>query len=117
MSTPSTHAAELTAAPRRTKAATPLSDGRSIGTKGQLAFLSTPAVAFTLAMIAFPFAYTVWFSFQEIGVGSAARLNYGANYLEMVQDAEFWNGLEITLVLYVLSLALQLVLGTYVAML
>jgi multiple sugar transport system permease protein len=35
----------------------------------------------------------------------------------MVQDAEFWNGMKITLALYVLSLVLQLVLGTYVAIL
>jgi multiple sugar transport system permease protein len=44
-------------------------------------------------------------------------MNYGENYVLMVQDAEFWAGLKITLVLYVLSLVLQLVLGTYVAML
>ncbi len=92
-------------------------DGRSIGTKGQLAFLSMPAVVFTVAMIAFPFAYTVWFSLHEFGIGSPPKLNYGMNYIEMVQDGEFWNGLKITLGLYLLSLALQLVLGTYVAML
>jgi len=92
-------------------------DGRSIGTKGQLAFLSMPAVVFTVAMIAFPFAYTVWFSLHEFGIGSPPKLNYGMNYIEMVQDGEFWNGLKITLGLYLLSLVLQLVLGTYVAML
>ncbi|MDB5999394.1 MAG: binding-protein-dependent transport system inner rane component, partial [Rhizobacter sp.] len=90
---------------------------QSIGTKGQLAFMSLPAVIFTTAMIAFPFIYTVWFSFHDVGIGSAPKLNYGMNYVEMVRDGEFWNGLKITLVLYVLSLALQLVLGTYVAML
>ncbi len=90
---------------------------QSIGTRGQLAFLSLPAVAFTTAMIAFPFAYTVWFSLQEFSFGGTPKLNFGLNYVEMLQDPEFWNGLKITLVLYALSLVLQLVLGTYVALL
>ncbi|WP_298214564.1 sugar ABC transporter permease [Acidovorax sp.] len=90
---------------------------QSIGTKGQLAFLSLPAVAFTTAMIAFPFAYTVWLSLHEFSFGAKPKLNFGMNYVQMLQDGEFWNGLKITLVLYLLSLVLQLVLGTYVALL
>ena len=90
---------------------------QSIGTRRQLNMLSTPAVIFTLALIAFPFAYTIWLSLHEFSFGGSATLNYGQNYLLMLQDAEFWNGLKITLVLYVLSLVLQLVLGTYVALL
>lgn len=90
---------------------------QSIGTRRQLNMLSTPAVIFTLALIAFPFAYTIWLSLHEFSFGGSATLNYGQNYLLMLQDGEFWNGLKITLVLYVLSLVLQLVLGTYVALL
>lgn len=90
---------------------------QSIGTRGSLLALSTPAVVFTLALIAFPFGYTVWLSLHEFSFGGTPRMNYGENYVLMVQDAEFWAGLKITLVLYVLSLVLQLVLGTYVAML
>jgi multiple sugar transport system permease protein len=90
---------------------------QSIGTRGQLTFLSAPAVAFTIALIAFPFAYTVWMSLHEFSFGGASTLNWGHNYVQMVQDGEFWNGLKITLFLYVLSLVLQLVLGTYVALL
>jgi multiple sugar transport system permease protein len=90
---------------------------QSIGTKNELAFLSLPAVVFTVALIAFPFAYTVWMSLHEFSFGGTAKLNYGHNYVQMVQDAEFWNGMKITLALYVLSLVLQLVLGTYVAIL
>ncbi|SIQ53547.1 carbohydrate ABC transporter permease [Pseudacidovorax sp. RU35E] len=90
---------------------------QSIGTRRQLNMLSTPAVIFTLALIAFPFAYTIWLSLHEFSFGGSATVNYGQNYLLMLQDGEFWNGLKITLVLYVLSLALQLVLGTYVALL
>ncbi|KTT18852.1 carbohydrate ABC transporter permease [Pseudacidovorax intermedius] len=90
---------------------------QSIGTRRQLNMLSTPAVIFTLALIAFPFAYTIWLSLHEFSFGGNATLNYGRNYLLMLQDGEFWNGLKITLVLYVLSLVLQLVLGTYIALL
>lgn len=90
---------------------------QSIGTRRQLNMLSTPAVIFTLALIAFPFAYTIWLSLHEFSFGGSATLNYGRNYLLMLQDGEFWNGLKITLVLYLLSLVLQLVLGTYVALL
>lgn len=90
---------------------------QSIGTRGQLAFLSLPAVVFTVAMIAFPFAYTVWFSLHEFSFGGSPRFNWGMNYADMVGDGEFWNGLQITLVLYLLSLVMQLVLGTWVALL
>ncbi|KAB7566311.1 sugar ABC transporter permease [Verminephrobacter eiseniae] len=91
--------------------------GRSIGTRGQLACLSLPAVIFTSAMIAFPFAYTLWFSLHEYSFGAKPRFNFGMNYFELAGDGEFWNGLRITLLLYLLSLALQLVLGTWVALL
>jgi multiple sugar transport system permease protein len=90
---------------------------QSIGTRGALLALSSPAVLFTLALIAFPFGYTVWLSLHEFSFGGTPRLNFGHNYVQMLDDAEFWSGLKITLVLYVLSLGLQLVFGTYVAML
>lgn len=90
---------------------------QSIGTRGQLAFLSFPAVIFTTAMIAFPFAYTVWFSLHSYSFGAKPKLNWGLNFVEMAGDGEFWNGLKITLVLYLLSLVLQLVLGTWIALL
>ena len=63
---------------------------QSIGTRGQLAFLSLPAVVFTVAMIAFPFAYTVWFSLHEFSFGGSPRFNWGMNYADMVGDGEFW---------------------------
>ncbi|MCW8175859.1 carbohydrate ABC transporter permease [Verminephrobacter aporrectodeae] len=80
---------------------------QSIGTRGQLAFLSLPAVLFTAAMIAFPFAYTVWFSLHEYRFGGKPKLSFGMNYVELAGDGEFWNGLRITLVLYLLSLVLH----------
>ena len=89
----------------------------SIGTPRSLAALATPAVVFTLAMIGFPFAYTVWLSLHEAAIGTAPRFTGTANYAQMLADPLFWNGLRITLVLYVLSLAMQLVFGTWIALL
>lgn len=76
-----------------------------------------PAVAFTLALIAFPFAYTVWLSGRKVALGGGGAFVGGANYAHMLTDAEFWNGLRVSLVLYLASLAMQLVLGTYLALL
>jgi len=90
---------------------------QSIGTRNQLMGMSVPAVVFTLLLIAFPFGYTIWLSLQEYSLGGQPRFNGLGNYAQMLKDGEFWNGLRITFILYALSLVLQLVLGTYVALL
>ncbi|WP_326534762.1 carbohydrate ABC transporter permease [Pseudorhodoferax sp.] len=90
---------------------------QSIGTRRQLIALSTPAVAFTLLLIAFPFGYTLWLSLQEVSMGGTPRFAAAGNYAAMLRDGEFWNGLTITFALYALSLVLQLVLGTWIALL
>ena len=87
-------------------------DGRRL----ELAAFSAPAVLFTVAMIAFPIIYTVWLGFQSFtntGQQSFAGL---ANYRKLVTDGEFWHGLWVTVLLYVVSLALQLVLGIWLAL-
>lgn len=90
---------------------------QSIGTRNQLMGMSVPAVVFTVLLIAFPFGYTIWLSLQEYSLGGQPRFNGLGNYAQMLKDGEFWNGLRITFILYALSLVLQLVLGTYVALL
>jgi multiple sugar transport system permease protein len=90
---------------------------QSIGTRRTLYLMSVPAVLFTAVMIAFPFAYTVWLSLQEVNLGRSPRFAGWANYAALARDGEFWNGLKITFVLYGLAIVLQLVLGTYVAIL
>jgi multiple sugar transport system permease protein len=82
----------------------------------ELAALSAPAVVFTVAMIAFPVAYTIWLGFQSFS--STGRQSFAGlgNYSKLVSDAEFWHGLWVTLALYLLSLALQLVLGIWLAL-
>jgi multiple sugar transport system permease protein len=88
-----------------------------IGIRGPLAALGAPAVAFTLLLIAFPFGYTLWLSLHDFTFGAEMRFNAGANYARLAGDPLLWNGLWITLALYLLSLAMQLTLGTYVAVL
>ena len=84
--------------------------------KVQLAALSVPSVVFTVAMIAFPFGYTVWLSLQMFTSTGMTRFGGVDNYVRMVGDDQFWNGLVVTLYLYVLSLAMQLVFGTALAL-
>lgn len=83
----------------------------------QLALLCSPAVLFTIVMIAFPVGYSVWLSFQAFSLGGGSTFNGGENYVRMVEDPEFWNGLKVTFLLYAISLIAQLVIGTYLAIL
>jgi multiple sugar transport system permease protein len=82
----------------------------------ELAALSAPAVVFTVAMIAFPVAYTIWLGFQRFSSTGQQSFAGLGNYSKLVSDAEFWHGLWVTLALYLLSLALQLVLGIWLAL-
>ncbi|HEY3890764.1 MAG TPA: sugar ABC transporter permease [Bradyrhizobium sp.] len=82
----------------------------------ELAALSAPAVVFTVAMIAFPVAYTIWLGFQSFSSTGQQSFAGLGNYSKLVSDAEFWHGLWVTLALYLLSLALQLVLGMWLAL-
>jgi multiple sugar transport system permease protein len=76
-----------------------------------------PAVAFTLLLIGLPFLYTIYLSLHQFVFGKDALFNAGRNYLLMLQDRLFWNGLWVTLLLYGISLALQLGFGLYLGML
>lgn len=89
-------------------------DGRA---RAALAGLGAPAILFTLALIAFPLCYTVWLGFQKVQLGGGETFVGGANYARMVSDPVFWSGLQVSIVLYLVSLALQLVVGTYLALL
>jgi multiple sugar transport system permease protein len=79
--------------------------------------LMLPAVVFTVSLIAFPVLYTIWMSLHEFRFGSDAIFNSGRNYLALASDPLFWNGLWLSLGLFVGALALQLVTGTYLGLL
>lgn len=76
-----------------------------------------PAGLFVLVMIGFPFLDTLWLSHFSFHFGSAAHPIGLANYAALLHDREFWNGLKVTFLLYVLALLLQLVIGLYLALL
>jgi multiple sugar transport system permease protein len=89
-----------------------------IGSGRQLRALTAPAVIFTVVMIAFPFAYTVWLSLHNVAIGSPTRFNGGANYVALAtSDPVFWQSVRVTLVLFAVSLVLQLGAGTWIALL
>lgn len=71
-----------------------------------------PAVILTLAMVVFPIGFAIYLSF---GGNSGTGLSLG-NYTRMFSDPIFWDSLQITLLLYVAALVLQLVLGTALAL-
>jgi multiple sugar transport system permease protein len=76
-----------------------------------------PALLFAAAMIVLPFGWAIWLSLQETAIGGEARFIGLDNYRRLVADAEFWNGFRLTIVLWLLSLGLQLVLGTWLGLL
>ena len=80
-------------------------------------WMIAPAIAFVAVMVGFPFAYTLWLSGFAFHFGGAPHAVGLGNYRTLLADGKFWNGLWITLYLYVLALAMQLVLGLYLALL
>jgi multiple sugar transport system permease protein len=79
--------------------------------------MAAPAVIFAAAMIAFPLAYAVWLALSDVTLGSEPRFAGFTNFTRLFADEEFWNGLRITLVLYAISLVLQIALGTWLGLL
>lgn len=82
----------------------------------ELAGFAAPAVLFTIGMIAFPVLYTVWLGLHAYSSTGDASFVGAGNYVRLAGDPEFRRGLWITIELYGLSLALQLVFGVWLAM-
>lgn len=89
----------------------------SVGAASDFRWMAAPAVIFAAGMIAFPFGYAVWLALSDVALGSDPRFAGFANFARMFADNEFWNGLRLTLVLYIVSLALQMALGTWLGLL
>jgi multiple sugar transport system permease protein len=80
-------------------------------------WLIAPAVIFLLVMIAFPLGYVLYMSTQDYLVGLQATAVGLRNYLQMLADPVFWIGLRVTFTLYIITLAAQLVIGLWIALL
>ncbi len=74
-----------------------------------------PALIVVLAVIIFPWAYTIWMSLHEWKVGAPPTFVGLANYIRLPSDARFVELVWHTLVYTALSVALPLVLGTLAA--
>jgi len=74
-----------------------------------------PALVVVLAVIVFPWAFTIWMSLNEWKVGSPTTFVGFANYLRLPNDPRFVEAVAHTLVYTVLSVVLPLVFGTLAA--
>jgi multiple sugar transport system permease protein len=68
-----------------------------------------------LAVILFPWVFTIWMSVHEWKVGQATKFVGLANYLRLPNDPRFIESIGHTLVYTALSVALPMVLGTFAA--
>jgi multiple sugar transport system permease protein len=74
-----------------------------------------PALTVVLAVIVFPWAYTIWMSLHEWKVGSPPTFVGLANYIRLPSDARFVESIGHTLVYTTLSVVLPVALGTLAA--
>jgi multiple sugar transport system permease protein len=103
---------ELSASPAATEANAPA--GREWRRPSYWPFV-VPALIVVLAVIIFPWVFTIWMSVHEWKVGSPTTFVGFANYLRLPQDPRFVEAVEHTLVYTALSVLLPLVLGTFAA--
>ncbi len=74
-----------------------------------------PALIVVLAVIVFPWLFTIWMSLHEWKVGSPTTFVGLANYLRMPNDPRFIEAVWHTLVYTALSVILPLIFGTLAA--
>ena len=74
-----------------------------------------PAVIVVLAVIVFPWVFTLWMSVHEWKIGAPTAYVGIANYLRLPSDPRFVEAVWHTLVYTVLSVLLPLALGTFAA--
>jgi multiple sugar transport system permease protein len=85
--------------------------------QGSFRWMLLPALGFIALMVGFPLLDTLWLSLQHFSFGSSPRFAALANYGTLLHDPKFWQGLRVTLALYLLSLTWQLLAGLYLALL
>lgn len=100
-----------------TTATTARSDDRR--SQRRLAYLLiTPAVILMLAVTAYPIGYAVWLSLQRYNLASPADTKFVGfeNYQTILTDRYWWTAFVITLVITVVSVAIEFVLGMALAL-
>ena len=74
-----------------------------------------PALVVVLAIIIFPWVFTIWMSLNEWKVGSPTTFVGFSNYLRLTSDPRFIEAVGHTMVYTLLSVLLPLILGTFAA--
>jgi multiple sugar transport system permease protein len=75
-----------------------------------------PALVVVLAVIVFPWAFTIWMSANEWTLGSPRSFVGMINYARLWEDPRFWESLGHTLWYTLLSVVMPLILGTLAAL-
>ena len=85
----------------------------------RLAFLLiTPAVLLMLAVTAYPIGYAVWLSLQRYNLATPDDTSFVGlqNYVTVLSDRYWWTAFVVTLVITVVSVAIEFVLGMALAL-
>ncbi|KAA0107681.1 carbohydrate ABC transporter permease [Mycolicibacterium sp. P1-5] len=80
--------------------------------------LITPAVILMLAVTAYPIVYALWLSLQRYNLASPAdtKFIWFENYQTILSDRYWWTAFVITVVITVISVAIEFVLGMALAL-
>lgn len=77
-----------------------------------------PAMLIIMGLGLFPALFTLWFSLNDVNPGSLAMKFVGLkNYTEVMSTSAFWNSLKITLYFSLVSVVVQIIMGTLVSLL
>lgn len=77
-----------------------------------------PLVAILLVFTVYPLIYNIWLSFHEYVPRKRALEYVGTqNWVQLWNDARFWQSLTITFIYFAVALAFELVLGMAIALL
>jgi multiple sugar transport system permease protein len=85
----------------------------------RLAFLLiTPAVLLMLAVTAYPIGYAVWLSLQRYNLATPDDTSFVGfqNYITVLSDRYWWTAFVVTLLITVVSVAIEFVLGMALAL-
>lgn len=107
----------MTAAVRTSPDGTARSDDKR--SQRRLAYLLiAPAVILMLAVTAYPILYAFWLSLQRYNLASPAdtKFIWFENYATILTDRYWWTAFVITLVITVISVAIEFVLGMALAL-
>jgi len=80
--------------------------------------LSAPAVIILLAVTAYPIVQAIWFSLFNYRMTDPDNrfFNWGHNYVVILTDPQWWTTLGVTLLLTIVTVAVELVLGFALAL-